>query len=168
MHKRYIVSSKYFTYVFVLFYLFRIIFAGGDVIEHFKKSHDGPLIQYFKPIITLPNIRTFSDTTCCVVNYDSNVFFLKTFCTSNFLLWVWCMGDERKALEYECVVRVTNDTTNEVLLSVVSSVFSLSTVTLDEIKEKKKGVFLNSPMIKTLSNKSDNEMNICVTISKKD
>lgn len=143
------------------------------MIEHFKTAHEGPLIQYFKPIITLPlsSIKTFDENSCCVIYYDSSVFFMKTHKTSNLdlLFWIWCLGDEKKAAKYECLVSVTDSKTRDVLLGVASSVFSLSNVTWTEIKSKRRGVFLNSHVIKALTTGViENEISFSVAITKKD
>lgn len=78
------------------------------------------------------------------------------------------MGDEKKAAEYECVVSVGSDRKNDIFFSVVSSVFSLKSVSWQEIKTKKRGVFLNEQMVKALTDISETEINVSVAITKKD
>lgn len=139
------------------------------MIEHFKAMHEGPLIQYFKPTVTLTlsHIKTFNENSCCIINYDSNVFFLNMCTAWNFylLFWIWCAGDEKKAAQYEYTVNVKSET--DVFLNVVSSVFSMKNVTWDEIKTERRGVFLNEKIFKTLTNVPESKLNISVSIRKK-
>lgn len=138
------------------------------MIEHFKATHEGPLIQYFKPTVTLKN---FDENTCCVIYYDSNAFFLKTYKASDFddfLVWIWCLGDEKKARMYESLVSVVDSKTKDILLSVASSVFSLRCVTWGEIKTKKRGVFLNSHVIKALTSIPESDIYFTIGITKRD
>lgn len=141
------------------------------MIEHFKSAHEGPLIQYFKPSITLSLsiVEGFTENTCCVINYNSTVFFLKTCKLSeiDLLVWIWCLGDEKTAGEYECLVSVTDSKTKEILLSVANSIFSLSSVTWGEIKKKKRGVYLNSHVIKSLTSFPDSNIIFSIIITKK-
>lgn len=150
---------------------------GAEMIEHFRTAHDGPLIQYFKPMISLSfsSMKTFDQKTSCVIYHDSTVFFFKIHRVPDggegffdLLLWVWCLGDEKKAAEYECVVTVTDDKRKYVLLDVTSSVFSLDSVTWGQVKTKRRGVFLTSCVIKALMTIPYCDPTVYVAIAKKD
>ncbi|KAG5897400.1 hypothetical protein JTB14_013492 [Gonioctena quinquepunctata] len=138
------------------------LMKGKDVFDHFRNIHgdSGPLIQYFTSKITifLRELDTQEDISYVVFS-NENIFFLKVSQDTageshktipNILLWVWYLGDKNASKYYEIQAEVKNDSKEDVLLSVRSSVFSLCSTSSEEIKDSKKGIFLSSKSIEAL------------------
>lgn len=72
------------------------------------------------------------------------------------MIWVWYLGERNSSKDYEVDVELRNIQTNDILLSVRSSVFSLNATSAKEVLESKKGVFLSSTSLEALGFYSDN------------
>ncbi|XP_044256882.1 uncharacterized protein LOC123006454 [Tribolium madens] len=122
---------------------------GKDVIEHFQLSHDGPLVQYFKPHISIEFSKILENQDLCyVIQLQQNMFFLKIENNSeNVLLWTWLLDNGKVAKEFDMQVKVLIGETHDVIISVRNNVFSLNCSSYQEIKDLKKGLFVNTRTI---------------------
>ncbi|XP_072402569.1 uncharacterized protein [Diabrotica undecimpunctata] len=138
------------------------VLKATSMFEHFVKNHSetGPLVQYFADNLNL-YLRDFHDNQeyCYTVLTLGQTFFLKIKlfngaeqikCTSNILIWVWHLGCEKSSRNYEVQIEIRNVLTQDVLLGARSSVFSLNSVSPQEVEEFKKGVYLSDKSIEAL------------------
>ncbi|XP_023309876.1 uncharacterized protein LOC108916208 [Anoplophora glabripennis] len=135
---------------------------GNNIFEHFQLNHsdNGPLIQYFSPKFEICSKKLEEENDICyAVTTEGNLFFLKvnshksddtSMYLQDILIWVWYLGNKMSAKDYEFKVEIKSGDSDDVLLSVRSSVFSLGSVTLQEIIELKRGVFLSSKTLQAL------------------
>lgn len=91
-----------------------------------------------------------------------NIFFLKICLEKsdkdlldNILIWTWYLGRKRTSKVNEMIVELKNQL-NDLLLSVRSTIFSLNTVSYQEMKDNKKGVYISSKTIDGLNHNSNN------------
>ncbi|CAH0562525.1 unnamed protein product [Brassicogethes aeneus] len=141
---------------------------GKNIFHHFQVTHNGPLVQFFKPHVKV-NLRKILDEPelCYVINSEGNAFFLKMVLTESsndegnskdILIWLWYLGSKKSSKEFEMQVELMNESTNRTLLSVRSSIFSLSAVSGQEIQDCKKGIFLSAKTLNTVTHASSNDM----------
>lgn len=91
-----------------------------------------------------------------------NIFFLKICLEKsdkdlldNILIWTWYLGRKRTSKVNEMIVELKNQL-NDLLLSVRSTIFSLNTVSYQEMKDNKKGVYISWKTIDGLNHNSNN------------
>lgn len=81
-----------------------------DVLQHIQESHEGPLVHYFKPRLTVSLPLPFEDTAVVVISTYGSTFFFKVvhqpsgsdkFGPGDTEIWLWLLGSQQQADNYE-------------------------------------------------------------------
>jgi hypothetical protein len=118
-----------------------------EVLQHIQESHEGPLVHYFKPRLSLSLPLAYEDTAVVVINHDGNTFFLKVVQqppASDTLVWLWMIGSQQEAHNYDLVLnlRAHGDQTKE--LTFRCRALSLSSASWKQICKTRDAVCLTA------------------------
>lgn len=133
-----------------------VLFKASQIYQHFQSLHDGPLIQYFKPKLTTK--LGFEGQSTYLITLDEKYFVLKIIQEANqsisdynnVRIWAWLFGSKKLSSEYQLLVNLF-DNDNNPILSTRSPIYSLNSVSWNDVKESKKAVFLNASTLKAIN-----------------
>lgn len=123
------------------------LFKAMEVMQHIRQSHEGPLVHYFKPRVSLSLPLPFEDTAVVAVSVDGNTFFLKVVQqppANDTLLWLWMIGSQQEADNYDLVLNVKGHGNQAKELTFRHRAISLSSSSWTQICKIRDGICLTA------------------------
>jgi hypothetical protein len=128
-----------------------------EVLQHIQESHEGPLVHYFKPRLSLSLPLAFEETVVLAISNNGNMFFLKVVhqppasdrCgLSDTLVWLWMLGSKQQADNYELILNLNCHGDQGKGLSFRSRALSLSSTPWTQICRTKAGIGLTASSLR--------------------
>lgn len=125
------------------------LLKATSVIGHIQDCHDGPLVQYFKPRITLNfPVGNVEDTSILSIMSEGSTFFVKVLREArsdgqgdDVLVWTWLLGSKQEADNFQLAIAlrcVDNEPKRDNCFN--TNVLSLSSMSWTEITKSRRGV----------------------------
>ncbi|XP_021926709.1 uncharacterized protein LOC110833173 isoform X2 [Zootermopsis nevadensis] len=126
------------------------LLKASEVLQHIQESHEGPLMHYFKPRLSLSLPLAFEETAVVAVNHDRNTFFLKVvrqLPAADTLVWLWMIGSQQEANNYDLVLNVKGHGDHARDLTFRHRALSLSSTSWSQISKSQDGICLTASIL---------------------
>jgi hypothetical protein len=114
-----------------------------EVLQHVQEYHEGPLVRYFKPRLSLTLPLAFEDTAVVAVSCGGNLFFLKVVHQSpekDTQVWLWMLGSKQDADNYDLILNLKSRDDHTRELNFRSRALSLSSTSWTQICKTRGGI----------------------------
>ncbi|KAJ4430063.1 hypothetical protein ANN_22272, partial [Periplaneta americana] len=124
-----------------------------EVLQHIQECHEGPLVHYFKPKLSLSLPLALEDTAVVAVTYEGNLFFFKVFHLppesetsgpGDTLVWLWMLGSKVEADNYYLVLNLKGHGDQGKELHFRCKALSLCSTSWAEISSARRGICLTA------------------------
>jgi hypothetical protein len=149
-----------------------------DMLQHVQESHEGPLMHYFKPQLSVSVPLPFEDTAVVVISSYGSTFFLKAFHQpsesyksrpANTEIWLWLLGSQQQADNYELILNLKGHGDQGKELNFRCRALSLSSYSWTETCKTRGGICLTArSLIENFSTELETGIPIKMEVTVKD